>query len=128
VYSILNSTRSIKANKVIEVIMLEDVSVVESVSSMAYEHRRPSMQNKLIHNVVTTSLFVKRFTIYKRLFFLFVDSLAISYKEQTHADDFGYSTVNNFGEIGRLNIDPYSFTRVGVFVQKSLSDLNQYKG
>ncbi len=108
--------------------MLEDVSVVESLSSMAYVHRRPNMQNKLIHNVVTTSLFVKRFTIYKRLFFLFVDSLAISYKEQSHADDFGYSTVNNFGEIGRLNIDPYSFTRMDAFVQKSLSDLNQYKG
>ncbi len=108
--------------------MLEDVSVVESVSSMAYEHRRPSMQNKLIHDVVSASLFVKRFAIYNRLFFLFVDSLAISYKEQSHADDFGYSTVNNFGEIGRLNIDPYSFTRMDEFVQKSLSDLNQYKG
>ena len=126
-YSILNSTRSIKAVKVIEVIMLEDVSVVESVSSMAYEHRRPSMQNKLIHNVVTTSLFVKRFTIYKRLF-LFVDSLAISFIEQTNVYDFGYTIVNNLGEIGRLNIDPYSFTRIDTFVQKSLSDLNQYKG
>ena len=108
--------------------MLEDVSVVESVSSMAYEHRRPSMQNKLIHNVVTTSLFVKRFTIYKRLFFLFVDSLAISYKELVHVDDYKDTTVNPFGEIGRLNIDPYSFTRMDAFVQKSLSDLNQYKG
>jgi hypothetical protein len=126
VYSILNSTRSIKAVKVIEVIMLEDVSVVESVSSMAYEHRR--MQNKLIHNVVSTSLFVKRFTIYNRLFFLVVDSLAISYKELTHVDDNGYATVNPFGEIGRLNIDPYSFTRIDTFVQKSLTDLNQYKG
>lgn len=108
--------------------MLEDVSVVESLSSMAYEHRRPNMQNKLIHNVVTTSLFVKRFTIYKRLFFLFVDSLAIYYKELTHVDDNGYATVNPFEEIGRLNIDPYSFTRMDAFVQKSLSDLNQYKG
>ena len=108
--------------------MLEDVSVVESVSSMACEHRRPNMQNKLIHNVVTTSLFVKRFTIYKRLFFLFVDSLAISFVEQTHADDFGCSTVNNFGEIELLNIDPYSFSSMDAFVQKSLSDLNQYKG
>lgn len=108
--------------------MLEDISVVESLSSMAYEPRRPSMQNKLIHNVVTTSLFVKRFTIYKRLFFLFVDSLAISFIEQTHADDFGYSTVNNLGEIDRLNIDPHSFSCMNVFVQNSLTDLNQYKG
>lgn len=108
--------------------MLEDVSVVESVSSMAYEHRRPSMQNKLIHDVVSASLFVKRFTIYNRLFFLVVDSLAISYKELTHVDDNGYSSVSPFGEIGRLNIDPYSFTRKDTFVQKSLSDLNQYKG
>ena len=108
--------------------MLEDVSVVESLSSMAYEPRRPSMQNKLIHNVVTTSLFVKRFTIYKRLYFLVVDSLAISYKELTHVDDNGYSSVSPFGDIGCLNIDPYSFTRMDAFVQKSLSDLNQYKG
>lgn len=108
--------------------MLENVSVVESLSSMAYEPRRPSMQNKLIHNVVTTSLFVKRFTIYKRLYFLVDDSLAISFIEQTHADDFGYTTVSPFGVIGRLNIDPYSFTRMDAFVQKSLSDLNQYKG
>lgn len=108
--------------------MLEDISVVESLSSMAYEPRRPSMQNKLIHNVVTTSLFVKRFTIYNRLFFLVVDSLAISFIEQTHADDFGYTTVKPFGEIGRLNIDPYSFTRMDAFVQNSLTDLNQYKG
>ena len=108
--------------------MLEDVSVVETLSSMAYEHRRPKMQNKLIHNVVSASLFVKRFTIYKRLFFLSVDSLAISYKELTHVDDNGYTTVNPFGEIGSLNIDPYSFTRMDAFVQKSLSDLNQYKG
>lgn len=108
--------------------MLEDVSVVESLSSMACEHRRPNMQNKLIHNVVTTSLFAKRFTIYKRLFFLSVDCLAISYIDQTHVDDFGYSTVNNLGEIDRLNIDPYSFSRMDAFVQKSLSDLNQYKG
>ena len=108
--------------------MLEDVSVDESVSSMAYEHRRPSMQNKLIHDVVSASLFVKRFTIYKRLFFLFDNSLAISYKELTHVDDNGYSSVSPFGEIGRLNIDPYSFTRMDAFVQKSLSDLNQYKG
>ena len=108
--------------------MLEDVSVVESLSSMAYKHRRPNMQNKLIHNVITTSLFVKRFTIYKRLFFLFVDSLALPYKEQTHADDFSYSSVSLFDEIGCLNIDPYSFTRMDAFVQKSLSDLNQYKG
>jgi hypothetical protein len=71
--------------------MLEDVSVVESVSSMAYKHRR--MQNKLIHDVVSASLFVKRFTIYNRLFFLVVDSLAISYKEQTHVDDNGYTRV-----------------------------------
>ena len=106
--------------------MLEDVSVVESVSSMAYKHRR--MQNKLIHDVVSASLFVKRFTIYNRLFFLVVDSLAISYKELTHVDDNGYSSVSPFGEIGRLNIDPYSFTRKDTFVQKSLSDLNQYKG
>ncbi len=111
-----------------EVIMLEDVSVVESVSSMAYEHRRPSMQNTLIHDVVSASLFFKRFTIYKRLFFLSVDSLAISFKELTHVDDNGYSTVNPFGEIGRLNIDPYSFTRMDAFVQESLSGLNQYKG
>jgi hypothetical protein len=108
--------------------MLEDVSVVESLSSMAYEHRRPNMQNKLIHSVVSTSLFVRRFAIYNRLFFLVIDSLAISYKEQTHVDDFGYSTVSPFGDIGRLNIDPYSFTRIDTFVQKSLSDLNQYKG
>ena len=108
--------------------MLEDVSVVESLSTMAYEPRRPSMQNKLIHNVVTTSLFVKRFTIYNRLFILIVDSLAISYKELTHVDDNGYTTVNPFGEIGRLNIDPYSFTRMDAFVQESLSGLNQYKG
>lgn len=106
--------------------MLEDVSVVESVSSMAYKHRR--MQNKLIHDVVSASLFVKRFTIYNRLFFLVVDSLAISYKEITHVDDNGYTTVNPFGEIGRLNIDPYSFTRMDAFVQESLSGLNQYKG
>ena len=111
-----------------EVIMLEDVSVVETLSSMAYEPRRPSMQNKLIHNVVTTSLFVKRFTIYKRLYFLVVDSLAITFIEQTNVYDFGYTIVNNLGEIGRLNIDPYSFTRMDAFVQKSLSDLNQYKG
>ena len=108
--------------------MLEDVSVVESVSSMAYEHRRPSMQNKLIHSVVSTSLFVRRFAIYNRLFFLVVGSLAISYKEQTHVDDNGYATVSPFGEIGRLNIDPYSFTRMDAFVQESLSGLNQYKG
>lgn len=108
--------------------MLEDVSVVESVSSMAYKHRRPSMQNKLFHDVVSASLFVKRFIIYKRLFFLVVDSLAISYKELVHVDDNGYATVKPFGEIGRLNIDPYSFSRMNVFVQKSLSDLNQYKG
>ena len=107
--------------------MLEDVSVVETLSSMAYEPRRPSMQNKLIHNVVTTSLFVKRFTIYKRLF-LFVDSLAITFIEQTNLYDFGYTIVNNLGEIECLNIDPYSFTRIDTFVQKSLSDLNQYKG
>ena len=106
--------------------MLEDVSVVESLSSMAYKHRR--MQNKLIHDVVPASLFVKRFTIYNRLFFLVVDSLAISFIEQTHVDDFGYATVNPFGEIGRLNIDPHSFTRIDTFVQKSLSGLNQYKG
>lgn len=108
--------------------MLENVSVVESLSSMAYEPRRPSMQNKLIHNVVTTSLFVKRFTIYKRLYFLIVDSLAISYKELTHVDDNGYTTVNPFGEIGRLNIDPHSFSCMNAFVQNSLADLNQYKG
>ena len=106
--------------------MLKDVSVVESVSSMAYKHRR--MQNKLIHDVVSDSLFVQRFTIYNRLFFLVFDSLAISYKEQTHVDDNGYTTVSPFGEIGRLNIDPYSFTRMDAFVQKSLTDLNQYKG
>ena len=111
-----------------EVIMLEDVSVVESVSSMAYEHRRPSMQNKLIHDVVSASLFVRRFAIYNRLFFLVVGSLAISYKELVHVDDYKDTTVNPFGEIGRLNIDPYSFTRMDAFVQKSLSDLNQYKG
>ena len=108
--------------------MLEDVSVVESVSSMAYEHRRHNMQNKLFHDVVSASLFVKRFTIYNRLFFLMVDSLAIYYKELTHVDDNGYTTVNPFVEIGCLNIDPYSFTRMDAFVQKSLSDLNQYKG
>ena len=108
--------------------MLKDVSVVESLSSMAYEHRRPSMQNKLIHDVVPASLIVKRFTIYNRLFFLVVDYLAISYKELTHVDDNGYATVSPFGEIGSLNIDPYSFTRMDAFVQKSQSDLNQYKG
>lgn len=108
--------------------MLKDVSVVESLSSMACEHRRPNMQNKLIHDLASPSLFVKRFTIYNRLFFLVVDSLAISYQELSHADDNGYSSVNPFGEIGRLNIDPYSFTRMDAFVQKSLSDLNQYKG